>query len=714
MDLRDYVRVLRRRWRVVVIAALVGLAAAALATAATTPTYEAQAKLFVSTQTDDNNVSGVYQGGLLAQQRVKSYVDLVQGKRVAERVVQRLNLSMSPQALRKKIDASAPLDTVLLKVTVTDTSPAQAVRIADATADAFTEFVTEIEKPEAGGVAPVKVSVVERAEVPTTPVAPRTKLNLALGLLVGLAVGFGGAIVREMFDTTIKDAATLADKTGTSLLGVIGSDPDVSKRPLVVQVEPQAQLAEAYRHLRTSIQFVAVDQQIGSFVITSAVAGEGKSTVAANLAIAIAQLGQRVVLVETDLRRPALSKLFGIEGAVGLTDVLIGRVELDDALQTWGGGSLQLLPAGTSPPNPSELLASRAMSELISSLEGRAEMVVFDAPPLLPVTDAAILATRTSGAVMIARAGSTTVEQVERAVATLQAVGAPLLGCVLTVAPVKGPDAAYYYAYAAGKAPVAVPDAPVPGRARSSMVEVQGFVIAPPTPGVEATPEPVAESGPAPMVAEPQVEPRVEPRTAEPVAPVAEPVGATATDEPVADEPVADEPVADEPVADETALHETALHETARHETARHEAAVEAPVVAPVVDAPVVEAPVVEAPVVAPVAAGPAPVQLEPEPADPEPVVTHEPVLDLAAAQREDNESLDQRAEAALAAIRGALDTRVQGALARIRSGDVPATSTTPVDDGDDSFDARVESALAAVRDDAAKRGSNGADPHHD
>jgi non-specific protein-tyrosine kinase len=614
VDLRDYVRVLRRRWRVVVIAAMVGLGAAALATAATTPTYQAQAKLFVSTQNDNGDVSGVYQGGLLAQQRVKSYVDLVQGKRVAERVVERLKLPLTPQELRGKIDASAPLDTVLLKILVTDPSPGQAQRIADATADAFTEFVTEIEKPEAGGVAPVKVSVVERAEVPTHPVAPRTKLNLALGLLVGLATGFGGAIVREMFDTTLKDGATLADKTGTSLLGVIGVDPDIARRPLVVQVEPQAQLAEAYRHLRTSIQFVAVDQQIGSFVITSAVAGEGKSTVAANLAIAIAQLGQRVVLVETDLRRPTLSTLFGIEGSVGLTDVLIGRASLEDALQTWGGGSLELMPAGTSPPNPSELLASRAMSELIAALEGRAEMVVFDAPPLLPVTDAAILATRTSGAVMIARAGSTKSEQVERAVATLHAVGAPLLGCVLTVAPVKGPDAAYYYAYATGAQPIMVPDAPVPGRARTPVIDL-GDAEPPPEPAVE---RPIEEAAAAWGAGEAAI--------AYDLAPEPEHVKAAYD-------------VAPEP----------------EHAEGAYDAA------------PGPHVQLLPQPEDAVDAAAEADVVREDEPeAVPEPEVAQDD---------DDEDSLDRRAESALALIRSSLDARVASALASIRDEAVETTT---------------------------------------
>jgi capsular exopolysaccharide synthesis family protein len=470
VELRDYVRVLRRRWRVLVVVTLLGLALAAGVTAASEPVYQAQAKLFVSTQSDDEGVSSVYQGGLLAQQRVKSYVDLIQGRRVAERVVQRLELSTSPEDLRRQVDANAPLDTVLLKVSVRDASPSHAKRLADATADAFAEFVTEVEQPEDGGRPPVKVSVVERAEVPTSPMSPRPRLNLALGVILGAAAGIGGAIAREMLDSSVGGGAALAEITGVPLLGSVGFDAQAGSRPLVLAAEPLSPAAEAYRHIRTGVQFVAVDRSVTSLVMTSALAAEGKSTVSANLAVAMAQLGQRVILVETDLRRPSLAGVMGLEGAVGLTDVLVGRVALDDAVQTWGNDSLEVLLAGTIPPNPSELLASAAMEKVIRELEARSDLVIFDAPPLLPVTDAAVLATRAGGAVLVARAGSTKRDQVQRAAESLRAVGADLLGAIFTFDKTTGPDAGYYYTYSAAtaKAKPFVPKVVEKGRASRS------------------------------------------------------------------------------------------------------------------------------------------------------------------------------------------------------------------------------------------------------
>ncbi|MDX6212189.1 MAG: tyrosine-protein kinase, partial [Frankiales bacterium] len=189
-------------------------------------------------------------------------------------------------------------------------------------------------------------------------------------------------------------------------------------------------------------------------VITSSIPQEGKSTTTANLAITLAQAGLKVVLVEADLRRPKLMQYLGVEGAVGLTSVLIGRVTLDDALQPWGNGSLMVLPSGPTPPNPSELLGSQGMAELIASLEQQADIVLVDAPPLLPVTDAAVLAKICDGALLIVRHGTTTREQVTRAAESLRVVDAHLIGNVLNMAPAKGPDAyGYGYAYRYTSAP---------------------------------------------------------------------------------------------------------------------------------------------------------------------------------------------------------------------------------------------------------------------
>lgn len=453
MDLREYVRLLRRRWRLITLCTLLALGTALGATLIQTKVYTARIQLFVSAQdrAAAGDISSAYTGGLFTQQRVKSYANILKSPRVGELVVADLNLNRSPTAVARHINASAPLDTVLINVSVTDPDPAMAQRIANSVAQQFPKLVDTLERPAVGGVAPVKVSAIQSATLPTLPTSPRPKLNLGLGLLVGLGIGIAAAVLREALDTSVKAPDAAEELVGAPMLGAISYDPEAGKRPLVVHVSPNSTRAEAFRQLRTNLQFVDIEHPLRSVVVTSSVPGEGKSTTTCNMAITLAQAGVRVILVEGDLRRPRIADYMGMEGAVGLTSVLLGRTPLEDALQPFGDGVLQVLPSGPLPPNPSELLGSSGMEDLLRRLEARADIVLIDAPPLLPVTDAAVLGSLTSGLIMLVRSNSTRREQLKRATATVHGVGATVLGVILNMVPTRGPDAyAYGYGYGYG------------------------------------------------------------------------------------------------------------------------------------------------------------------------------------------------------------------------------------------------------------------------
>jgi capsular exopolysaccharide synthesis family protein len=202
--------------------------------------------------------------------------------------------------------------------------------------------------------------------------------------------------------------------------------------------------------LRTNLQFVDAAGGARSFVITSSIESEGKSSTASNLAIALDNAGHKVIVVDADLRRPKLATYMGIEGAVGLTDLLIGRADMEDAVQQWGHGGLHVLPAGSVPPNPSELLGSAAMQSLIGRLEDEFDYVLFDAPPLLPVTDAAVLSKSVGGAIVAVAAGRAHRNQLAASVTALENIGARLVGFVLTMLPAQGPHAYGYQSYGYG------------------------------------------------------------------------------------------------------------------------------------------------------------------------------------------------------------------------------------------------------------------------
>lgn len=209
--------------------------------------------------------------------------------------------------------------------------------------------------------------------------------------------------------------------------------------------------AEAFRTIRTNLQYVDVDNPPKAVVVTSSMPGEGKSTTACNLAIAIAQGGARVLLLEADLRRPRVAEYLQVDGSRGLTDVLVGRLPLPQSVIRWQRGLLDLLPAGTIPPNPSELLGSRHMASMVQELRKRYDMIIIDAPPLLPITDAAILSTIVDGAILVARHGVTRRDQLHSAAEALHQVNAPVLGTVLNFVPArKGRAYGYGYGYGYG------------------------------------------------------------------------------------------------------------------------------------------------------------------------------------------------------------------------------------------------------------------------
>ncbi len=454
MDLHDSLRVCRKHARMILSVFLAAVFVAGYYAYTTPKIYRSQIRLFVTSQSGTLTSEGdfllddAYSRSQLSIERVQSYALVISGSRVASEVAQRLQFKDKNGGLiYPQITANAPADTVLVDVAVIDTDPRRAQATATMTGKVVVELVEQLERPTGTERSSLRIAVVENANLPTAPVAPRKKLILLMGAFFGLAAGVAISMLRDKLDTSIKNPEDIAAATHAPVLGVIAYDSRTPKRPLVVQVDPRSPMAESYRQLRTNIRFVNIDSTLRSFVVTSAVSTEGKSTISCNLAIAMAQAGQRVILVEADLRKPSVRQYMGIEGSVGLTNVLLGEVELDDVLQPWGGGLLSVLPGGTIAPNPSELLGSAGMAEVIRRLEAQSDLVIFDAPPLLPVTDAAVLGVNTDGAVLVVRSGSTGRDRMDRAVESLAGVGVHIVGAVLNMAPTKGPDSDHYYSY---------------------------------------------------------------------------------------------------------------------------------------------------------------------------------------------------------------------------------------------------------------------------
>jgi succinoglycan biosynthesis transport protein ExoP len=444
VELTDYVRIVRKNWIAIVAITVLGTLGALGYSLLQTPQYSATTQVFVSTQAGSTGAE-LAQGNTYTLSRVKTYAELAASEQVLTGVVEELGLDATTSELAQQITATPVAETTIIEITGTSADPVEAAAIANETAASLADVVDEVESVGSQD-SPVRLTTVQSAPTPTDPVSPRTALNLALGALLALGAALGLALLREVLDTRIRSTRDLEDTTDHPILGVIGFDAKAKQRPLVVHQDPTSARAEAYRALRTNLQFVQVDSRDRVVVVTSSLPGEGKSTTTANLAIALADTDQRVLLIDADLRRPRLDQYLGVEGAVGLTDVLIGRAGLADAVQNWGHNHLYVLPAGRTPPNPSELLDSKAMASLLDQLTPEFDWVIIDAPPLLPVTDAAVLASKASGVIIAVAAGKTTEHQLGSALERLETVGAPVSGVVLTMAPTRD-RGSYGYGY---------------------------------------------------------------------------------------------------------------------------------------------------------------------------------------------------------------------------------------------------------------------------
>ncbi|WP_187645418.1 polysaccharide biosynthesis tyrosine autokinase [Streptomyces sp. TRM49041] len=464
MDLQGFLKALARRWLTVMVCLVLAVGAALAVTSMSTPEYEARAQLFVATRTSENTVD-LHQGQTFSQARVHSYAQIVKTRQVVAPVVKQLRLRTTPEELASRIAAVVPPKTVLIDITVRDTSPRSAARIANAVAERFSSVVEQLETPKRpvsptgsengeGGedaasvspASPVSLGLTQEAVTPTSPASPRPLLNLAVGVVGGLLLAAGLVALRETLDTTFKTSEALGAFIALPSLGTIPYDKSAPSRPLV-SADGHSKRAEAFRKLRTNLQFSQVDDPPRIIVVASSVPGEGKTNTAINLALSLAEAGVSTCLVDGDLRRPCVAPTFGLVQDAGLTTVLIGQARVEDVMQQVAGG-LSVLASGAVPPNPAELLASARMGEVLHELADLYEVVIVDTAPLLPVADTMGLASLSQGALLVVRAAKTNRDQVRTATESLERVGVRVLGTVFSMAPLpKGGRCGRYGAY---------------------------------------------------------------------------------------------------------------------------------------------------------------------------------------------------------------------------------------------------------------------------
>jgi capsular exopolysaccharide synthesis family protein len=341
-----------------------------------------------------------------------------------------------------------------------------------------------------GNATDVSVQVVNGAPLPRTPISPRPKLDLALGIILGLLAGMALAALLEALDRTVKFPRQATALLDAPLLAMI---PKRRGKNGGLTVDTNGPEGEPYRSLRTAVQFLAPDKPLRTILITSPMPDEGKTTTAVNLATALALSGERVILVDADLRRAGLAEVVGLERSVGLTSLVLGKASVDEALQSWRN-DLKVLTSGTLPPNPSEILGSQFLNRLLVDLTNRADVVVIDAPPVLPVTDAVVLGAQVDGVIMVVRYGATLRHSAAEARRRIESVGASLVGYVFNALRTSE-SKSYYASYASAEKAMPLPTTPPTSDAPRSAVAKTSATAA-----RKATSAATDEEAPAPRV----------------------------------------------------------------------------------------------------------------------------------------------------------------------------------------------------------------------
>jgi capsular exopolysaccharide synthesis family protein len=468
VSLHKFLAVLRRRKWLVAVVLLLALTGAGALNAMVDRTYTATAGVYFSVRTA-GSIDDLATAATFNQTQLASYATLALTPQVLDPVARDLDIAGGADVLAGQLSATAVDGTVVLDVSAVDTDPARAARIANAVARQVITVVEDLSPAVTDSdESAVEATLVTPARAPSSPTSPKVGLNMAAGAVLGLGLGVLLALALEALDTRVRRPEDVAELTRTPVVGSLGVEPG-RRRGVLMETAPHSPQAEAYRQLRTNLHFLELggeSRRHCAISVTSSLAAEGKSTVAINLALALAETSARVLLVDADLRRPSIASVLGLEGAAGLTTVLLGQAEVDDVVQPWGSSGLHVLPSGPLPPNPTELLGSLPMRRLLGELRAAYDYVVIDSAPLLPVADSTVVAGLVDGTLLLVNARKARRHQVAESVRTLGRVEAPVLGVVLNQ--VARDERSYGYWAAEAPTAVAVPEVlerPEPSRA---------------------------------------------------------------------------------------------------------------------------------------------------------------------------------------------------------------------------------------------------------
>lgn len=431
MDLWGWLAVFRRHMVAPFLCVFAGLIGGIYFGYATPKSYESTARVLVNVPSSDE-LSQALAGAQLTATFVATYANVATSHRVAELAAEQLGGGTGAGNVAGKLRSSVESGTYLIDITARDAHPARAQAIANAAANALTSAVQELQQSRPSSDR-ITLVILDQAQLPGRAVSPKPKQDVALGLALGVVVGLLVVGLQEALDRTVRSTDQASGSVPAPLLAVVPRYH--GRRGLLVSTRPGSPVTESYRTLRTALRFADTAEPPRAILVTGCVHRDGGTSIAVNLAVAFSLTGERVLLVDADLRGSTLDRTLGLPSGGGLAAVLRGSQSLSAAIVGWG--DVDVLPAGSRVDNASELLGSPEMGELLDNIRGAYDTVVIDAPPVLPATDATVLSTQVDGVVLVVRAGATPQNAVGEAVRRLSSVGAHLLGQVVNAAPAR-------------------------------------------------------------------------------------------------------------------------------------------------------------------------------------------------------------------------------------------------------------------------------------
>ncbi len=459
VSLLDLLATIHKHIITVIVTFVVVVACASGYTFLVSPKYTAKAQViatFNSAQENGANTDITQQniGGTYISSQITSYPTLATTGTVLQPVINELHLDESVKELAGQLSVDNPSNTAFVNISATDVDAVQSAAIANAVAKSLQNIVENDLYVSNNGRSPIKVSVVQKADVPDEPSSPKKRLCLAAGVILGLVVGIFAALLKDLLSTKVGETSDVRGIVHASALGSVPKSEILEGTRPVIIAEPNGPITEEYRRIRSNIKFLQVNQKKGKgqlLVISSTSASEGKTTTAINTAAVLAENGAKVLLIDADLRHPSVAHHLGIEGNVGLAHVLSGQMTPVDVVQNYWKPNLHILPAGKRPANASLLLNSDMMKMLVDQALLQYDYVIIDTAPLTVSNDAVVFGSWTSGVILVTARGICKKKDLDEIAESLRTAKVPVLGFVFNFAnPKKEHKDAYYYYYEDG------------------------------------------------------------------------------------------------------------------------------------------------------------------------------------------------------------------------------------------------------------------------